>query len=175
MDRVAENFARVSVTGCYVNKARPQLGNGQLHQARFALDTFRRIPVLQPIRSHHCDGLAVGSDAVDGIVLAVAYTLTMFLASSVHAGESRLSGLTGTIWVTREMGNTVAKVESATGKVLAVIPVGKSPVDLVAPKETGRFTSRMIAIAFYRPRHFPFRHCPVQRLKEDRLRAQAVD
>ena len=73
-----------------------------------------------------------------GIVLAAAYTLTMLRASSVHAGESKLSRLTGTIWVTREKGNTVAKVEGATGKVLAVIPVGKSPVDLVAPKGTGK-------------------------------------
>jgi YVTN family beta-propeller protein len=71
------------------------------------------------------------------MVLA-AYTLTILLASSVLAGESRLSGLTGTLWVTKERDNTVAKVEAATGRVLALISVGKNPVDLVAPKGTAK-------------------------------------
>jgi len=72
-------------------------------------------------------------------VLGVAFTgIFLLLASAAISGEGGIQGLTGTLWVTDEWENAVVKIEAATGKVLAVIPVGKKPVAVSAPKGTGK-------------------------------------
>ncbi len=73
------------------------------------------------------------------VVLGAVFTgIFLLLESGAVSGEGGFRGLTGTLWVGSEDANAVAKIEAATGKVLAVIPVGKNPVGLSAPKGTGK-------------------------------------
>jgi YVTN family beta-propeller protein len=70
----------------------------------------------------------------------VGRTLAILL---LHAGGAIAAGqgipeLGGTLWITDERLNTVTRIEAATGKILAVIPVGKWPVGLSAPAGAGK-------------------------------------
>lgn len=52
--------------------------------------------------------------------------------------DLRPAGLRGTLWVTNQEIDSVAKIDAATGKVLGIVSVGKRPIGLAAPKGTGK-------------------------------------
>lgn len=69
------------------------------------------------------------------IGLAVLLALGIVTASAAH---DRQRGLRGTLWVTNRVLNNVTAIDVATGTVLGVIPVGNNPIDVVAPRGTGK-------------------------------------
>jgi len=74
--------------------------------------------------------------------LSIALAVTAVAASSSPAKRAPRSGTAnGTVWAVERFDsgvNTLAGFDARTGRVLGVVPIGKRPIGVVAPRGTGR-------------------------------------
>lgn len=61
----------------------------------------------------------------------------VFFSCNLSA-QTRLKGVSGTLWVTNKSLNDVTAFDASTGDVLATIPVGVMPIGIIAPRGTGK-------------------------------------
>jgi YVTN family beta-propeller protein len=73
--------------------------------------------------------IALLSIAVVGHLVFFSYNLT---------AQTRLKGVSGTLWATNKTSNDVAVFDAATGDVIATIPVGVMPIGIIGPRDTGK-------------------------------------
>ena len=73
--------------------------------------------------------IALLSIAIVGHLVSVSYNLS---------AQTRLKGVSGTLWATNKTLNDVAVFDASTGDVIATIPVGVMPIGIIAPRDTGK-------------------------------------
>lgn len=74
---------------------------------------------------------------VAGLV-ALAFSVIGASLAAPSYGAPRLVATNGTVWVTNRVLNNVTAFDAATGRVIGTIPVGNNPIDVVAPRGTGK-------------------------------------
>jgi YVTN family beta-propeller protein len=60
--------------------------------------------------------------------------VTNRLSRTIHVGRGadRIAVAGGSVWVTNAIDETVSRVDPATGRVMATVPVGARPVGIAA-------------------------------------------
>ncbi|HUR96864.1 MAG TPA: YncE family protein [Pyrinomonadaceae bacterium] len=61
----------------------------------------------------------------------------IFFSYNVPA-QTKLKGVSGTLWATNKTLNNVAVFDASTGEVIATIPVGVMPIGIIAARDTGK-------------------------------------
>jgi DNA-binding beta-propeller fold protein YncE len=70
--------------------------------------------------------------------------LAVAAAGAFAAKPEKLSGASGTVWAVERFDggtNTLAGFDAATGEVLGVVPIGRRPIGVTAPRGTGKVYS----------------------------------
>jgi hypothetical protein len=65
-------------------------------------------------------------------------------AAALSARPEAIPGASGTVWAVERLDggtNTLAAFDASTGEVLGVVPVGRRPIGVVAPRGTGKVYS----------------------------------
>ena len=65
-------------------------------------------------------------------------------AAALSARPKAIPGTSGTVWVVERLDgatNTLAAFDASSGEVLGVVPVGRRPIGVVAPRGTGKVYS----------------------------------
>jgi len=63
---------------------------------------------------------------------------TLVLFTSLASAQTRLEGVSGTVWVTNRTFNNVVAFDAGSGEVLATIAVGRNPIAIISPQGTGK-------------------------------------
>lgn len=71
-------------------------------------------------------------------VVAIMLTVAFLTASIALAADSDILGLRGTLWVTSQGIDSVAKINAVTGKILRTIEVGKNPSEVLVTRDGKR-------------------------------------
>ena len=62
---------------------------------------------------------------------------SVLLSYNVSA-QTKLKGVSGTLWATNKTLNDVAVFDASSGEVIASIPVGVMPIGIIGPRDTGK-------------------------------------
>jgi YVTN family beta-propeller protein len=62
---------------------------------------------------------------------------SVFFSYNLSA-QTKLKGVSGTVWATNKTLNDVAVFDASTGEVIATIPVGVMPIGIIAARDTGK-------------------------------------
>lgn len=110
------------------------------NQQEFALErSVQGDQVTQTVRISRDDWRALGIESLFGVQDATVRRgrITFFTTTLSQESESRLllaQSVQGTLWVTNQATNDVAAYRAGTGELIALIPVGRTPIGVAAPQ-----------------------------------------
>lgn len=71
------------------------------------------------------------------LVVIALLSQAIFFGGDLSA-QTRLKGVSGTLWATNKTLNDVAVFDASTGDVIGTIPVGVMPIGIIGPRDTGK-------------------------------------